>query len=145
MEAILLSYRGEPLRLFPVRDRSLEVGSGAQCDVVVHDASIAERHCLIQRDEDGLLEVVFLASSAPPLRLAGDMEIKIGERYTLARAPELERLDMPGAKGTEPISIESDEGDLEVVIGRWRWERDEWEVDCCPELDFRLLCEVGWF
>ena len=118
MEAILLSYRGEPLRLFPVRDRSLEVGSGAQCDVVVHDASIAERHCLIQRDDDGLLQVVFLASSAPPLRLAGDMEIKIGERYTVARAPELEQLDMLGAKGTEPISIESDEGDLDVVIGR---------------------------
>jgi transcriptional regulator with AAA-type ATPase domain len=116
MEAILLSYRGEPLRLFPVRDRSLEVGSGAQCDVVVHDALIAERHCLVRRDDDGLLEVIFLDSDAPPIRLAGDMEIPIGTRHSIARAPELEHEELE--QRTEPISIVSDEADLEIVVGR---------------------------
>ena len=58
MEAIVLSFRGEPLRVFPVQKRPLEVGSGPGCDVVVHDAEVAPRAWLVQEGPDGVLAVL---------------------------------------------------------------------------------------
>lgn len=46
MEVLVLSYRGEPLREFPLGHRPLEIGSGPGCDLVVHDARVRERHLL---------------------------------------------------------------------------------------------------
>ncbi len=47
-EAILLTYRGEPVRTFALADRPLEIGRDPRCDIVVHDEGVADRALLVQ-------------------------------------------------------------------------------------------------
>ncbi|MBN8617044.1 MAG: sigma 54-dependent Fis family transcriptional regulator [Deltaproteobacteria bacterium] len=122
MDAIVLSFRGEPLRVFPVGQRPLEVGSGPSCDVVVHDAAVPSRAWLVHEGLDGAPVARDLVNDGPLLRLVPGVELPLGERYAIARAPAL---DPPRSRelslATEQIVIGLDEGEkLTLVIGRGR-------------------------
>ncbi len=122
MDAIVLSFRGEPLRVFPVGQRPLEVGSGPSCDVIVHDAAVPSRAWLVQEGLDGTLVARDLVGDAPLVRLSPGVELPLGERYTLARAPALDPLrSRELSLATEPIVIGLDDHDkLTLVVGRGR-------------------------
>jgi hypothetical protein len=120
MESIVLSFRGEPLRVFPVRGRPIEVGSASSCDVVVHDAAVPARAWLIAEGEDGLLVARDLAGSRGAVRLVSGVEVPVGERYAIGRAPPLEA---PRSRelslATEPIAVGCEDAEgLVLVIGR---------------------------
>jgi hypothetical protein len=120
MQAIVLSFRGEPLRVFPVKQRPLEVGSGPGCDVVVHDAQVPSRAWLVREGPDGVLVADDLTEGRPSVRLVADVELPLGERHGLSRAPALVA---PRSReielATEPIFLGLDEHEaLSLVIGR---------------------------
>ncbi len=118
MEAIILFYRGEPLRTFEIGQAGLEVGSSPGCDVVVHDAQVGERELLVRYGDDRV-EVVRLSGEPRPLPFPIGEPMAIGERYAIARvrdsAPPADR-----ACRTEPITVrEAHEGaSLSVLIGQ---------------------------
>ena len=125
MEAIVLSFRGEPLRVFPVQKRPLEVGSGPGCDVVVHDAEVAPRAWLVQEGPDGVPLARSLTETGALVRLVPGVELPLGLKYTLTRAPEL-AVATSGeiSLATEPIYIGlEDDALLQLVIGRGRDSR----------------------
>ena len=125
MEAIVLSFRGEPIRVFPLKGRPLEVGSGPGCDVVVHDAGVPARAWLVQEGSDGVPVARPLCEGGPALRLSPGVELPLGQRHSLALAPEL-AVTSSGEVSlvTEPIyvGLEPDEH-LTLVIGRGREAR----------------------
>ncbi len=121
MEAILLSFRGEPLRIFPVHTRPLEVGSGPRADVVVHDVEVPERALLVTVGDDGVLVARDLASASRTVRLTSEAIIPLGKDYALSRAPALD-VARPGELGvvTEPLVLGLDDRDDELllIVGR---------------------------
>lgn len=125
MEAIVLSFRGEPLRVFPVLDRPLEVGSGPGCDVVVHDATVPDRGWLVRRGREGV--VVHDLREGRVTSLDDDVELRLSERYGLSRAPEaIEPTSAPIRSRTEPLPVGLDASEhdaLCLVIGRGREAR----------------------
>ncbi|MFN7698960.1 MAG: sigma 54-interacting transcriptional regulator [Deltaproteobacteria bacterium] len=123
MEAIVLSFRGEPLRVFPLKHRPLEVGSGPGCDVVVHDAEVPGRAWLVQPDADGLPVAQSLTEPSVTVPLAS--ELPLGARYTLMRAPALAPSGSREISlSTEPIHVElEEEAPFSLVIGRGREAR----------------------
>lgn len=146
MESIVLSFRGEPLRVFPVRGRSIEVGSGPSCDVVVHDPAVPERAWLIAEGDDGLLVAHDLVSARDPVRLVTGVEVAVGERHTIGRAPPLETpRSREVALATEPIAQGShDEEGIVLVVGRGpdarriRVDREPLTVGADPACDLVL-------
>jgi hypothetical protein len=65
MEALMLCYRDEPLRDFPLGTTPVEVGRAASCDIVVHDEGIAERHALLVARKNEVLVYDLRATGRP--------------------------------------------------------------------------------
>ena len=122
MEAIVLSFRGEPIRVFPLQGRPLEVGSGPGCDVVVHDAEVPARAWLVQEASDGVPVARPLAEGGPVRRLLPGVELAVGTRHSLSRAPELApRGTRELSLVTEPIYVGLEPHEhLTLVLGRGR-------------------------
>jgi pSer/pThr/pTyr-binding forkhead associated (FHA) protein len=117
MEAILLSFRDEPLRVFQLDDRSLEVGSGAGCDIVVHDVGVEDRHVLLRREG--------LDVWAEPLHgEARRIAMTVGKCIPLGKHHRIERVLDAGpprfsSVRTEPIIVAHDtESSLCLIVGR---------------------------
>ena len=89
MDAIVLSFRGEPLRVFPVNGRPLEVGSGPSCDIVVHDPAVPPRAWLIRQTAAGELIAHQLGGGEREVSLRSHQELPLSERYALSSTPEL--------------------------------------------------------
>ncbi|MDW8246396.1 MAG: sigma 54-interacting transcriptional regulator [Sandaracinaceae bacterium] len=119
MEAILLSCRGEPLGLFPIRDRGLEVGSGLGCDVVVRDASIPERFALVKKRGDTVL-ATFLDGSGRSIQLSPGKELPIGKHHAIVWRADLDEAGgrWRGMSHTERIPLHEEERPLFLVVGR---------------------------
>jgi transcriptional regulator with AAA-type ATPase domain len=125
MESIVLTFRGEPLRVFEVRGRPLEVGSGPGCDVVVHDPDVPARALLVREGPDGLLEALDLVDGERTVRLASGVEVALGARHAIARAPALEvPRSVELSLATEPIALAAERpSGITLVIGRGREAR----------------------
>jgi pSer/pThr/pTyr-binding forkhead associated (FHA) protein len=117
MEAILLSFRDEPLRVFQLDDRSLEVGSGAGCDIVVHDEGVEDRHVLVRRDGlDVWAEALTGETRRIPMPVG--LAVPLGKHHAIARVLDADPPRFSGAR-TEPIVVaHEDVTRLCLVIGR---------------------------
>jgi len=125
MDAIVLSFRGEPLRVFPVNGRPLEVGSGPSCDIVVHDPTVPSRAWLVSQTSAGELVAHHLAGSEREVSLRANEELPLSDRYALSSTPELAPLRAcEPSFVTEPIFVDvSQRAGLSLVIGRGREAR----------------------
>jgi pSer/pThr/pTyr-binding forkhead associated (FHA) protein len=117
MEAILLSFRDEPLRVFQLDDRSLEVGSGAGCDIVVHDAEVEDRHVLLRREGlDVWAEPLTGDGRAIPMPVG--RAVPLGKHHTIARVLDADPPRFSPAR-TEPIIVApASEASLCLLVGR---------------------------
>ena len=108
MEVLVLRYRGEPLREFPLGSRPLEVGSGAGCDIVVHDARVRERHLLVSAIGGSvMLHELRPGGKRAPLRaLELGFPVRIGLHHSIERVRS-ERVRLgPATSRTEPLGVE---------------------------------------
>jgi two-component system response regulator GlrR len=120
MEAILLLYRDEVLRAFELGASGLEVGSGPGCDVVIHDAAVAERHFLVRRDGHRVVAIDLRDTAERRERaLVPGEKVAIGSRHEIVRVPDAPTRPRQGAIQTEPIPLRADdEPRLSLLIGR---------------------------
>ena len=105
MEAIVLSFRGEPLREFPLDARPLEVGSGAGCDIVVHDVSVPEHHLLVRREGLEVLAHRVDQSGAAPIVLTPQRAIEIGAHHAIMRVLDAPTGERAPLSRTEPLVV----------------------------------------
>ncbi len=117
MEAILLSFRDEPLRVFPLGDRSLEVGSGAGCDIVVHDEGVEERHVLVRRD--GLdVWAEPLSGERRRIPMPPGRAVRLGQHHAIARVLDADPPRFSPMR-TEPIVVAQEaDASLCLLIGK---------------------------
>jgi DNA-binding NtrC family response regulator len=121
MDVLLLCYRDEPLREFPLEGRPLEVGRGAGCDIVVHDPRVRERHLLV-RGRGGTVLVHELDERGrcqPPRTLPPNEPLLLGSHHSLVRLPNARTRPRPLTGRTEPLNPSAG-GRLEasLVVGR---------------------------
>ena len=117
MEAIVLSFRGELLRVFPLGTRPLEVGSGAGCDIVVHEAGVPERQLLLQRDGLEVLAHRLDDETLPPIALPPLRAIEIGEHHAIMRVLDAATGERAALSRTEPVVVASDDDErLSVLV-----------------------------
>ncbi|MBW2464807.1 MAG: sigma 54-interacting transcriptional regulator [Deltaproteobacteria bacterium] len=86
MDVLVLYYRGEPLREFPLSGRPLEVGRALACDIVVHDDLVADRQLVVRRR--GAEVVAYDVSDGPnraPQRVGPDCALALGRHHALGR------------------------------------------------------------
>ena len=120
MDVLVLYYRDEPLREFPLRARSLEVGRGAGCDIVVHDPDVRERHLLVAARGGTVVVHDLEGDGATAERpLPPNEPLPIGRRHAIVRLPNAAAAPR-GRKGkTEPLVHLAAAGhDLSLVVGR---------------------------
>ncbi len=123
MEAIVLLYRKEPLRTFELGVSGLEVGSGAGCDVVVHDTAVLDRHVLV-RTEGADVVAIDLSSDAKkqrPKALRPGEELWLSERHAIMRVRDAPSRPYASMFRTEPILIrkgDDTEVTMSLLIGR---------------------------
>lgn len=113
LDAIVLSYRGEPLREFVLGHRPLDVGRGSFCDIVVHDPLVPERvGCVLRwqgvpafEREGGERRVLSLGEVLP-----------IGANYAICRVRSEAPAVLVGR--TEPLGLPDPGGvSLSVLVG----------------------------
>jgi two-component system response regulator GlrR len=122
MEAIVLLYRNEALRTFELRPQGLEVGSGAGCDVVVHDPDVIERHYLVRTEgsEVFAFDLRDEARRQRPIPLHPGEELWLSRRHAIVRIPDAPTRPHRSLTRTEPIPVRGDEGaaTMSLLIGR---------------------------
>lgn len=122
MEAIVLLYRNEALRTFELGASGLEVGSGARCDIVVHDTDVLERHVLVRPEGADVLAIDLSidAKKQRPKTLRPGEELWLSERHAIMRVRDAPSRPYATPFRTEPILIkESDvEPTMSLLIGR---------------------------
>ncbi len=108
MEAIVLSFRGEPLRVFPLDARPLEIGSGAGCDIVVHDASVPEHHLLVRREGLDVLAHRLDRDDLAPIELTPERSVEVGEHHAIMRVLDALTGERGALSRTEPVVMAGD-------------------------------------
>ncbi len=119
MDVLMLSYRGEALREFPLRSTPLEVGRGAGCDIVVHDSALRDRHLLIAARDGTVLVYELDGANDGPRPLGTGQMLALGRHHSLERLPVVPTRETRIDAATEPLP--SDRGVrplLSLVIGR---------------------------
>jgi DNA-binding NtrC family response regulator len=118
MDAVVLRYRGEALREFSLGERPLEVGCAPYCDIVVHDAEVAERALLIRRVHGTVMVHDVRGGSvarARPFPLHAPLPL--GSHHDLVRIPSSSASSPPRCRATEEIMREGPASAHGVVIG----------------------------
>lgn len=119
MDALWLCRDGSPVREYLLDRDPLEVGSGASCDIVVHDAAIAERVVLVAREGLAIVRYDLGGSGklGPPRIFPPGEEIVLGGGYTLRRA--VEGRSNPLRAQTQPLAGPTTEAGarLGIVVG----------------------------
>ncbi|HJL17092.1 MAG TPA: sigma 54-interacting transcriptional regulator [Sandaracinaceae bacterium LLY-WYZ-13_1] len=120
MDVLMLCYRDEPLREFPIGSRPLEIGRGAGCDIVVHDPAVDERHLLVRAHGGTVLVHDLLAGARAPGRtLPPNEPLPLGRHHSLVRVPDAPTRPRRALGGTEPLATEArGGGELSLVVGR---------------------------
>ncbi|MCB9593483.1 MAG: sigma 54-dependent Fis family transcriptional regulator [Sandaracinaceae bacterium] len=119
MDVLMLCYRGEALREFPLHTAPLEIGRGAGCDIVVHDPAVRDRHYLVAANGGTVLLHELDGRRARPRPIATGEEVPLGRHHSLARLPSV--ATRPSAlHRTDPLegSRRAARADLSLVIGR---------------------------
>ncbi len=118
MDGILLRAGGQALRTFEAKDLPLEVGSGAGCDIVIHDPEVAERGLLIERG-DGGLRLRDLREGRDELRpLVVGAPVAVGSTFTIEAVSDLPSRARKPTSVTEPMRLAPDDPPpLSLVIG----------------------------
>ncbi|MFO0686864.1 MAG: sigma 54-interacting transcriptional regulator [Sandaracinus sp.] len=121
MEAIVLSFRGEPVRVFALEDRPLEVGSAAGCDIVVHDVRVPERYLLVRRRGVDVVAHRLDDDEGPPVpvRLSPDRSLEVGETHAITLVLDAITGARDALGRTEPVLVASAEAErVSVIVGR---------------------------
>jgi len=119
MDVLMLSYRGEALREFPLRSTPLEVGRGAGCDIVVHDPALRDRHLLVTAQKGAVFVYELDGANAAPMPMGTGQMIPLGRHHALSRLPVVPTRELRIDVATEPIASDRGAGpQLSVVIGR---------------------------
>jgi len=122
MDALTLCYRDEPLRDFVLGSSPLEVGRGPGCDIVVHDATVAERELLVER-RGAEVRVWDLTGGegrrrSRPLPV-GDA-VRLGSNHSIVRVADVPTRPRraPGLAETQPVTQPgAATGPLVMLIG----------------------------
>jgi len=120
MEVLVLSYRGEPLREFPLGHRPLEIGSGPGCDIVVHDARVRERHLLASAIGGSVMLYELRAGGkrAPVRALEPNVPIRVGLHHTITRMRSEVARPGPSRAHTEPLGVDAcADGEVSLIVG----------------------------
>lgn len=121
MDALVLTFRDEILRLFPLGDRPLEVGSGPGVDIVVHDPTVPERHLLVRRDGASVIafELRHPRARAVAREMLPGRRIPLGAHHAIHRVPDMEPPPRAPGVRTEPLlALEADVEELGLLVGR---------------------------
>ena len=120
MDVLMLCYRGEALREFPLGGRPLEVGQGAGCDIVVHDSSLRESHFLVvARGGTVVVHELDEARRGPSRTLPPGGALQVGAQHSLVRVSEVPTRPSIDVARTDPLPLGlAARGDLSLVIGR---------------------------
>jgi DNA-binding NtrC family response regulator len=120
MDALVLSYRGEPLREF-VLHSALEVGSAPSCDVVIHDSRVPSRKWLLV-PKDGRVEAYDLVQGRPtrahstPVLLG--QKLPVGDDYSLTRVRDATAQIRRRTPWTDELAaIDHDDETFALVVG----------------------------
>ncbi len=121
MEALMLCYRDEALREFPLGSTPIEIGRAARCDIVVHDDAVAERHALIV-SRGGEVLVFDLRGTGRPngasSKLLPNEPLGLG-RHTLVRVPDAKTRPRSLGTRTEPVAfVRSDREPSVLIVGK---------------------------
>ncbi len=135
-DTLLLRFRGEPLREFPIRG-SVAVGRGAYCDVVVHDADVPLLAGRFFR-RDGGVYFEGVATRARPIGIG--MGVSFGA-YELVRVRTTSKAP---DRSTHPMTVPDLETRLSVLVGEGPGATVHpldlpLTVGSHPECDLRLL------
>ncbi len=113
LDAIVLSYRGEPLREFVLGHRPLDVGRGSFCDIVVHDPDVAERVGCVLRWQGA---PAFEHEGGERHALALGQPLAIGANHSICRVRSEAPTVLVGR--TEPLGLPDPERvPLSVLVG----------------------------
>ncbi len=119
MDALVLCYREEPLREFPLDARPLEIGRSSACDIVVHDPGIAERAWLVRRRGDEV--VAYDLSGDRPWRgraVRRGLRLALGLHHSLVRVESKGRVCRETPR-TEQVALPRERpGHLVLTVGR---------------------------
>ena len=121
MDALMLCYRDQPLREFPLTGLPIEVGSGAGCDIVVHDPDVAERHLLVWQKDGApvFYEVAGRRAAGRPRRLPVGVPVQVGESHSIVRVAGSSVRPRKRTPWTEELSDPNDaSGSLVLLVGR---------------------------
>jgi transcriptional regulator with AAA-type ATPase domain len=121
MEALMLCYRDEALREFPLGGAPIEIGRGPRCDIVVHDEAVAERHALVVARGGDVLVFDLRGTGRPSgasHKLLANEPLALG-RHTLVRLPDAPTRPRLHTSSTEPMAFSRSELESSVlVVGR---------------------------
>jgi transcriptional regulator with AAA-type ATPase domain len=125
MEILELYRRGELLGSYELGQRGLELGRSTNCDVVVHDAELAERHWLVMRRQGAVF--AFDVSGTKQERGFG-RPLATGGSFALGREHAIKRVQVlsapPGSRHeatTESLAQRAQAlGRLTVTLGTGR-------------------------
>ena len=130
MNVLLLCYRDEPLRDFELRDRPLEVGSDAGCDIVVHDPGVRGRHALVMLRGGSV--VADMLDGSPAVALPPNVPLRLGRNHSLVRIPDAPTRPRTITSVTEPLARETPIVPLSLVIGRRGGDAQRIRLECDP-------------
>ncbi|MFW6051045.1 MAG: sigma 54-interacting transcriptional regulator [Myxococcota bacterium] len=121
MEALVLCYRGEPLREFPLEGGSVEVGRAPYCDIVVHDPGVADRELLLRRSGGTVVayDLRRRGGRAKPRPVPPGKPLPLGRHHSLVRLPEAASVNAAPAEGRteELVCADASPVSLVVVVG----------------------------
>ena len=122
VQALILLYRDEPMRDFPIGSRPLQIGSAPGCDIVVHDPAVAPHHMLV-RCEGGVVRAYDLrrtaADSHELLPLKPGVRLPVGEWHALQLVEDAPTRPRLITGRTEPIVVRDEpSARLTLLVGR---------------------------
>jgi transcriptional regulator with AAA-type ATPase domain len=85
LETLLLYCDGQLLREFPLGTSPLEIGRAPGCDIVLHDADIADRQLLVQRQRGTVVAYDLQVRDRGQIFLPLDRPFPLSRRYQLIR------------------------------------------------------------
>jgi transcriptional regulator with AAA-type ATPase domain len=122
MDRLRLYYRGQAFGEFRLAERPMAVGSGQDCDIVVHDPEVSEHHWLLVRRR-GTVVAYDLAGGrsrrGAERHVPLNQSVALGKNYSLTRLPESgadARVDGTSVIRVEPVERTSSSMDL--IVGR---------------------------
>jgi len=118
MDVLVLYYRGERLRRFPLGSRAVEIGRSGACDIVVHDDNVDDRHWVVRRRGAEVLAYdVSEGSAGQGQHLSLSTPLGLGAHHMLCRELVSPPLAEPMTPQTDLVALpEHQTAGLSLVV-----------------------------